>query len=45
MMSEFPKFEFDDACCFYDLEMPGLGRRFEEEVRKAARRISEFPTA
>ncbi|PPD28894.1 MAG: plasmid stabilization protein [Methylomonas sp.] len=34
-----------DAVCYYELEYPGLGRRFKEEVRKAAVRISEYPLA
>jgi hypothetical protein len=45
VFSEAANFELIDACCFYELELPGLGVRFKEEVGKAAGRISEFPTA
>lgn len=45
IFSETTKFELDEACCFYDLEMPGLGMGFKEEVRKVVERISEFSTA
>ena len=45
IFSEAAKIELDDACYFYDLEIPGLGIKFKEEARKAAGRISEFPTA
>jgi plasmid stabilization system protein ParE len=45
IFSELAMLELDDACRFYDLQVPGLGSRFKEEVGKAARRIAEFPTA
>ena len=45
VFAEIAKIELDDACSYYELEMPGLGIRFKEEVRKAAIRIAEFPTA
>ena len=37
--------ELDDAVRYYELEYSGLGRRFKEEVRKAALRIAEYPQA
>lgn len=37
--------ELEDAVRFYELEYSGLGRRFKEEVRKAALRIAEYPKA
>ncbi len=37
--------ELEDAVHFYDLEYLGLGRRFKEEVRKAALRVAEYPRA
>jgi len=37
--------ELEDTVRYYDLEYSGLGRRFKEEVRKAALRISEYPKA
>ena len=35
--------ELEDAVRFYELEYSGLGRRFKEEVRKAALRIAAYP--
>jgi plasmid stabilization system protein ParE len=43
--SKYAKLELDDATHYYELEYPGLGGRFREEIRKAARRISEYPEA
>ena len=37
--------ELEDAVRFYELEYSGLGRRFKDEVRKAALRIAEYPKA
>ena len=37
--------ELEDAVRYYELEYSGLGRRFKEEVRKAALRIVEYPQA
>jgi plasmid stabilization system protein ParE len=37
--------ELEDAVCFYEREYSGLGRRFKEEVRKAALRLAEYPKA
>lgn len=37
--------ELEDAVRYYELEYSGLGRRFKEEVRKAALRITEYPKA
>ena len=37
--------ELEDAIRYYELEYSGLGRRFKEEVRKAAIRIAEYPKA
>jgi len=37
--------ELEDAARYYELEYSGLGRRFKEEVRKAALRIAEYPKA
>lgn len=33
----------EDAVRFYELEYSGLGRKFKEEVRKAALRIAAYP--
>ena len=45
IFSEYAKLELDDAASFYELEFEGLGRRFKEEVRKAAKRICKYPQA
>ncbi len=37
--------ELEDAVLYYELEYSGLGRRFKEEVRKAALRIATYPEA
>lgn len=37
--------ELEDAVRFYELEYSGLGRRFKEEVRRAALRVAEYPKA
>jgi plasmid stabilization system protein ParE len=43
--SKYAKQELNDAVHYYELEYEGLGRRFKEEVKKAAIRISEYPQA
>lgn len=45
IFSKYAKLEFEDAAHFYELEFEGLGRKFKEEVKKAAIRISEYPKA
>ncbi len=35
--------ELEDAVRFYELEYSWLGRKFKEEVRKAALRIAAYP--
>ena len=37
--------ELDDGVRYYELQYLGLGRRFKEEVKKAALRITEYPEA
>ncbi|HAJ27957.1 MAG TPA: plasmid stabilization protein [Syntrophus sp. (in: bacteria)] len=37
--------ELDDATQYYEVEYQGLGKRSRDEVRKAAKRISEYPEA
>ncbi len=37
--------ELEDAVRFYELEYSGLGRKFKDEVKKAALRIVEYPKA
>ncbi|WP_133510933.1 type II toxin-antitoxin system RelE/ParE family toxin [Candidatus Thiosymbion oneisti] len=45
IFSKYAKLELEDAACFYELKFGGLGRKFEEEVKKAVKRISEYPKA
>ena len=41
IFSRYAKSELEDATRFYELEFEGLGRRFKEEVKKAAIRVAE----
>lgn len=34
VFSKYAKLELEDAIHFYELEFPGLGKRFKEEVKK-----------
>jgi plasmid stabilization system protein ParE len=45
VFSRIAKQELDDAKQFYEMEFEGLGKQFSEEIRKAAKRISEYPKA
>lgn len=45
VFSKFARQELNDAILYYDIQYPGLGKRFKEEVKKAALRISEYPEA
>ncbi len=45
IFSKYAKQELNDAVHYYELEYEGLGRKFREEVKKAAIRISEYPKA
>ena len=45
IFSKYPRQELDDATQYYEIEYQGLGKRFRDEVRKAAKRISEYPEA
>jgi len=37
--------ELKEAATHYEIEFPGLGKRFRKEVRRAADRIAAYPTA
>lgn len=39
------KAELDDTVEYYELELPGLGERFKEEVKSSVKRIALFPKA
>ncbi len=45
IFSKYAKLELEDAVRFYELQHFRLGKRFKEEVSKAALRIVEYPTA
>jgi plasmid stabilization system protein ParE len=37
--------ELQSAVRYYELELAGLGQQFKQEVRRAVRRITEYPEA
>ncbi|MBU1411129.1 type II toxin-antitoxin system RelE/ParE family toxin [Myxococcota bacterium] len=43
IFSSLARQEMEDAIQFYELELPGLGAQFRQEVREAALRISAYP--
>jgi hypothetical protein len=45
VFSRFAVQEFQDSIAFYEIERPGLGGRFKEEIKQALRRILDFPEA
>ena len=45
IFSKFANQELYDATRFYEIESEGLGKRFREEVKKAAKRITAYPEA
>jgi len=45
ILTRMARQELEDAARYYELEYSGLGRRFKEEVKKAALRIAEYPQA
>ncbi|QXP83101.1 type II toxin-antitoxin system RelE/ParE family toxin [Methylococcus sp. ANG] len=45
VFSKYAVQELNDAVSYYELQYEGLGRRFREEVKKAIRRMSEYPKA
>jgi len=40
---DLASYEYQDVIEFYELEVPGLGVKFEEEVKRALRTINKFP--
>jgi len=42
---ELAQQELEDAVLFYELEQPGLGKRFKAEVRQTLKRIQMYPKA
>ena len=45
IFDKLAKLELDDASEYYEFEVPGLGVRFREEVKRGIRLICEYPTA
>ncbi len=45
IFSKYARQELEDAESYYELEFAGLGKRFKDEIRKAANRIGEYPKA
>lgn len=45
IFDKLARLELDDAAEFYELEVPGLGKRFREEVKHGLRRICDYPRA
>jgi plasmid stabilization system protein ParE len=42
---EIARREFDEAKEFYEIEQPGLGAKFEEQIRHSLLRIRQYPQA
>ncbi len=45
IFDKLARLEIDEAIEFYELEVPGLGKRFQQEVKQGIRRICEYPLA
>lgn len=45
VFTTYARLELRDATAFYELELPGLGRQFKEEVKKAILRVVAYPEA
>lgn len=39
------KLELDDTVAYYELQLEGLGKRYQEEVRTSLKRVAIFPKA
>lgn len=42
---EIARLEFDEAKDFYEIEQPGLGTQFEEQIKHSLTRIRQYPQA
>ena len=42
---EIARREYDEAKEFYEIEQPGLGAQFEEQIRHSPLRIQQYPQA
>ncbi len=45
IFSKLAKQELYDAINYFEIEFKGLGNQFKEEVKKAVKRISDYPEA
>jgi len=45
IFDKLARLELDNAAEYYELEVPGLGLRFLEEIKLGIRRILEYPNA
>ncbi|MBE9581239.1 MAG: type II toxin-antitoxin system RelE/ParE family toxin [Proteobacteria bacterium] len=45
VFDQLAQLELDDASEYYEFEVLGLGARFRDEVKRAIRRIREYPDA
>jgi len=45
VFDKLTQLELDDATEYYEVELPGLGVRFRDEVKRGIRRIREYPDA
>jgi len=45
VFDKLAQLELDDATEYYEVESPGLGVRFRDEVKRGIRRICEHPDA
>lgn len=45
IFTSYARQELEDAVAYYESEKVGLGKRFRDEVKKAALRIAAFPEA
>ena len=45
VFNELAVIELREAVAFYEVEVPGLGKRFEQDVKDSLRRIEKYPLA
>jgi hypothetical protein len=45
LFDRLAKLELDDASEYYELEVPGLGIKLKEEVKRGIHRILQYPDA
>ena len=45
LFTELARVELIDSIAYYEMEVPGLGETFKDEVASATMRISQFPQA